>query len=73
MLDEFSGITLIGQIERPEGQEAYDVLQVCLRELFRNALRVHRSHHGTKQWRAVLSLYFVWTGIFHVEELLFAK
>ena len=65
VLEEFSGIMLIGEIERPEGEETYEVLQVCLRELFRNKPGVHVILHGTKQWRAVLSLYFVWTGIFH--------
>jgi hypothetical protein len=64
VLEEFSGITLIGEIERPKGKETYEVLQVCLREWFRNKSDVYVILHGTKQWRAVLSLYFVWTGIF---------
>ena len=71
ILDEFSGIRIIGQIERPEGKATYDTLKQCLQSI--------AGYYGyfdalldavleTEQFRSVLSLYFVWTGIFHYGE-----
>lgn len=68
ILNEFSYIKIIGQIERPEGEETYEMLRCCLDKIL--------SRYGAiisflntvvipKRLRAVFSLYFVWTGVFH--------
>ena len=67
ILDEFSGIRIIGQIERPEGKDTYDALKQCLRTYlshYRNFDALPNDVYS----RSVFSLYFVWTGIFHYGE-----
>jgi len=72
IIDEFSGIRIIGQIERPEGEATYETLRGCLQSVLKNYKNFDRLLDDTqliqKRFRAVLSLYFVWTGIFRYGE-----
>jgi hypothetical protein len=69
VLEEFSGVRFIGEVECQEGKETYEELRACLDQVI-----VDKSHHlaifnpSTRQLRAVFSLYFVWTGIFAYGE-----
>ena len=64
VLEQFGGIRLIGEIERIEGKETYDVLTCFLRIALSKASLWNICSKGSAGWRAILSLYFVWTGIF---------
>ena len=66
IVDEFSDIRLIGEIERPEGKETYEALRKSLKEFFeiRGARQFEPDFFFDREARAVLSLYLVWTGIF---------
>jgi len=69
ILDEFSNIRIIGQIERPEGKATYDALKQCLNSFTKSYQNVESMIQTVpKHSRAVLSLYFVWTGVFHYGE-----
>lgn len=69
VLEEFSGIRVIGQIERPEGKATYETLKDCLQSVFKCYKDFDSILEDVqivqKRFRAVLSLYFVWTGVFH--------
>ena len=64
ILEQFAGIRLIGEIERIEGKETYDALSSFLRIALSEASLWEICRNGSPGWRAILSLYFVWTGIF---------
>jgi len=70
ILDEFASIRLIGEIERPEGRSTFtslkDALKSVLGQFERFPISFFETEHGRS--RAVLSLYFVWTGIFYYGE-----
>jgi hypothetical protein len=68
VLEQFRGIRLIGEIERIEGKETYDVLSRVLRTALSEASLGKICQGGSASWRAILSLYFVWTGIFSYGE-----
>lgn len=70
LLDEFSDIKLIGQIERPEGEETYRVFQKYLSKILKFYFNDKFNPHffEFKEARAVIALYFVWTGIFDYGE-----
>ena len=72
ILDEFSNIRIIGQIECPEDKVTYDALKQCLKSLaksYHNAKSMMDDIQTVpKQYHSVFSLYFVWTGIFHYGE-----
>lgn len=66
VLEEFTDIKLIGDIERPEGRDTYEALKEYLKTVLeyfdRFPLHIFENEDG--HYRAVMSLYFVWTGIF---------
>lgn len=66
--DQFAGIRLMGEIERREGKETYDALTSSLKKALAEASLWNICQNGSAGWRAVLSLYFVWTGIFSYGE-----
>ena len=70
VLEAFSGIRLIGEIERPEGRETYEELKVCFGQFVNGseAALADVLDYGNKQTRAACGLYFVWTGIFAYGE-----
>ena len=68
ILEQFAGIRLIGEIERIEGKETYDVLSSLLRIALSEASLWEICRNGSAGWRAIFSLYFVWTGIFSYGE-----
>ena len=70
IVEAFSGIRLIGEIERPEGRETYEELKVCLGQFVNGSgtALAEVLDYGNKQMRAVFGLYFVWTGIFAYGE-----
>ena len=70
VLEAFSGIRLIGEIERPEGRETYEELKVSLGQFVNGseAALAEVLDYGNEQMRAVFGLYFVWTGIFAYGE-----
>lgn len=70
VLEAFSGIRLIGEIERPEGRETYEELKGCVGQFVNGseAVLAEVLDYGNKQMRAVFGLYFVWTGIFAYGE-----
>lgn len=71
ILDEYSDIRLIGQIERPEGKETYETLKKCLKHylvLRKEDKTFNPDFYETRKSRAVICLYFVWTGIFNYGE-----
>ena len=71
ILEELDDIKLIGEIERPEGIDTYNALKACLKQyldLREEPQFFNPSIFSTRESRAVLSLYFVWTGIFHYGE-----
>jgi hypothetical protein len=69
---EFAHIKLIGEIERPEGEDTFHALRDCLHRYFRfrfiNRFDPDRSDLDNQNARAVISLFFVWTGIFEYGE-----
>ena len=70
VLEAFSGIRLIGEIERLEGRETYEELRDCLGQ-FVNGSETALAEvldNGNEQMRAAFGLYFVWTGIFAYGE-----
>ena len=70
ILEAFSGIRLIGEIERPEGRETYEELKVCFGQFVNGSETVLAEvlDYDNKQMRAAFGLYFVWTGIFAYGE-----
>ena len=62
--DHFKSVRLIGEIERREGQETYDVLRLSLQDALYSTTLRQICQNGTASWRAAFSLYFVWTGIY---------
>ncbi|GEM_PF-3482833 len=68
ILEQFAGIRLIGEIERREGKETYDALSNSLRAARSGTSLWQICQNGSAAWRAILSLYFVWTGIFSYGE-----
>ncbi|QCQ21935.1 hypothetical protein [Desulfoglaeba alkanexedens] len=68
VLERFSGIRLIGEIERREGEETFKALRDALRDALSRTSLGQVCQAGSPPWRAVLSLYFVWTGIFAFGE-----
>ena len=68
VLEQFAGIRLIGEIERIEGKETYNVLSRCLRTALSEGSLREICQSGSPGWRAILSLYFVWAGIFSYGE-----
>ena len=70
ILEAFSSIRLIGEIERPEGRETYEELKACLVQIVNGpeAVLAEVLDYNNKQMRAVFGLYFVWTGIFAYGE-----
>ena len=70
ILEAFSGIRLIGEIERSEGRETYEELKGCLGQFVNGSEIVLAEFldNGNKQIRGVFGLYFVWTGIFAYGE-----
>lgn len=68
ILEQFEGIRLIGEIELSEGQQTYHVLRNALRQALALTSLEEICNNSTIYWRAVLSLYFVWTGTFHYGE-----
>lgn len=66
VLDEFSYIRIIGQIERAEGPDTYKMLKACLQRVLRPYCHINSipNDASQKRLRAVLSLYFVWEGVF---------
>ena len=69
VLEAFSGVRLIGEIECQEGKETYEELRACLNQVIGDTPR-HLAIFAPsmRQFRAVFSLYFVWTGIFAYGE-----
>lgn len=70
ILKEFQHIRLIGEIERPEGEETYHALRdsLCQYLKYCRIPRFSDDFVSTRNARAVISLYFVWTGIFEYGE-----
>ena len=62
--EQFSGIRLIGEIERVEARKTYEALTSCLSSVLSGADLLWIVNNGNAHWRAILSLYFVWTGVF---------
>lgn len=65
--DELSDLRLIGEIERPEGKDTYYTLRNALKAFFkiRNFNELDPYFFDFPQNRAVISLYFVWAGVFY--------
>ena len=61
---QYDGIRLVGEIEQKEGEETYKELQKCLKLVLSGSSLWSICRQGSKAWRAILSLYFVYTGIF---------
>ena len=71
VLDEFIGIKLIGEVERTEGKETYETLRDCLKSAFASSSDlewVSVNKIIPNKFRAVMSLYFVWAGVFAYGE-----
>lgn len=68
ILEQFEGIRLIGEIELKEGKQTYRVLRNSLRQTLALTSLNEICNNSTTYCRAVLSLYFVWTGTFHYGE-----
>ncbi len=68
VLEQFQGIRLIGEIERREGPETYEVLKTCLNDILSATFLPQLCRNASPSWRAILSLYFVWTGTFNYGE-----
>lgn len=68
ILEEYSGIRLIGEIERTEARDTYETLRGLLSAILDKPMLRAVLQEGTRQWRAILSLYFVWAGIFSYGE-----
>lgn len=70
VLEAFSGIRLIGEIERPEGRDTYEELRSRLGQVVKGSETVLSEilEMDSKQMRATFGLYFVWTGIFSYGE-----
>ena len=64
IIEDFSDVRLIGELERPEGKGTYDALIDCLQKVLQGYKRFPFSLFQYEAPRAVISLYFVWTGIF---------
>lgn len=65
--DEFSGLRLIGEIERPEGKATYETLKDALKKIFRiqKMKEFDPDYFDWPDRRAVITLYFVWAGVFN--------
>ena len=69
IVEEFKSIKLIGEIERPDGEDSYESLRESLKIAFWEFPRVGLSINETdRNSRAALSLFFVWAGIMHYGE-----
>ena len=64
---ELVGLGLIGEIERPEGKDTYDALKNALKKFYRIKKMgdFDPAYIDSPDRRAVLSLYFVWAGVFN--------
>lgn len=68
VLEQFAGIRLIGEIERIEGKATYETLSTFLSTILSKTFLWQICQNGSVEWRAILSVYFVWTGIFFYGE-----
>ncbi|RJR25702.1 MAG: hypothetical protein C4582_03095, partial [Desulfobacteraceae bacterium] len=71
VLDEFAGIRLIGVVERKEGEDTYETLKKCLGAILGGSQNRELDSVMKlipNKFRAVMSLYFVWAGIFTYGE-----
>jgi hypothetical protein len=71
ILDEFASIRLIGEIERKDGRKTYELLKDCLKKILSQASTGKLDSVFKlipNKFRAVMSLYFVWSGIFSYGE-----
>ena len=70
VLEAFSGVRLIGEIERPEGKGTYDELKRRLGQFVNGSedVLIEVLDYGNKEMTATFALYFVWTGIFAYGE-----
>ena len=68
ILEQFEGIRLIGEIELKEGKQTYRVCTIHFCQTLALTSLNEICNNSTTYCRAVLSLYFVWTGTFHYGE-----
>lgn len=68
IIEEFSKVKLIGEIERLEGRDTYEFFKKNIRKYIDRSLLLSILRNGSRQWRAILGLYFVWAGIFEYGE-----
>lgn len=62
VLEQFQGIRLIGEIERREGPKTHEALKICLNDILSETPLPQLCRNASPSWRAILSLYFVWSG-----------